>query len=160
MAMIDITPFFSLQRTIYFKYAVNLTPKKIMHVIGYLSHKTNPQINISYASRILSDREKLGSTYVGYGIAIPHGRIAGLKEPIISLISLKNPISFSGKEDQKANLFFGLLIPETKDKQQDPHVKILATLAEKLKNERYRHQLSCATNNEMLYSAAIDKIHT
>ena len=86
--------------------------------------------------------------------------IVGLKEPIISLISLKNSISFSGKENQKADLFFGLLIPEAKDKQHDPHVKILAALAEKLKNEHYRNHLKSATNNEMLYSAAIDTINT
>jgi len=156
--MIDINPFFSKERTIYFKYAVNLTPRKIMYMIGHLAHKTHPNINISYSSRILSDREKLGSTYIGYDIAIPHGRIRGLKQPIISLISLKNPILFSEKDSQKASLFFGLLIPEANNKEHDPHVAILAALAEKLKNEQYRNHLKNANSNEMLYRAAISKI--
>jgi PTS system nitrogen regulatory IIA component len=155
--MIDITPFFSLKRTMYFKYAINLTPKKIMYMISYLANKTNSMINISYTSRILSDREKLGSTYIGHGIAIPHGRINGLEEPMISLISSKNPILFSEKNQQLTTLFFGLLIPEKEDKQDDPHVKILAALAEKLKNENYRNRLKNATSHEMLYLAAIDK---
>jgi nitrogen PTS system EIIA component len=158
--MIDITPFFSKTRSLYFKYAVNLTPRKIMYMVSYLSHKTNPTINISHASRILSEREKLGSTYVGYGIAIPHGRIEGLEEPVISVISLKNSILYSTKTQKKAHLFFGLLIPAIKDKQHDSHVEILAALAEHLKDETYRNRLESATSNEMLYLAATDKITT
>jgi PTS system nitrogen regulatory IIA component len=156
--MINISPFFSKKRTVYFEYAVNLNIKKIIYMISHLANKTHPDANIPYISRILSEREKLGSTYIGHGIAIPHGRVAGLKEPIISLISLKNPILCSEKNSHKAKLFFGLLIPETEDKKNDPHVTILAALAEKLKNEQYRNQLKNATSNEMLYQAAISDI--
>lgn len=130
-----------------------------MYMISYLSHKTNPSVNISYASRILAEREKLGSTYVDYGIAIPHGRIEGLEEPLISVISLKNPMPYSAKDHQKVHLFFGLLIPAVNDKQHDPHVEILAALAEKLKDENYRNALANATNNETLYLAATGKIN-
>jgi len=158
--MINISPFFSKERTIYFEYAVNLNMKKIIYMISHLAHKTHPDVNISYISRILAEREKLGSTYIGHGIAIPHGRIIGLKEPIISLVALKNPVLFSEKNSHEVQLFFGLLIPETKDKKNDPHVAILAALAEKLKNEQYRNHLKNATNNDMLYQAAISDVNT
>ena len=156
--MINITPFFSKKRTIYFEYAVNLNMKKIIYMISHLAHKTHPDINLSYASRILAEREKLGSTYIGHGIAIPHGRVTGLTEPIISLISLKNPILFSAKNSHEVQLFFGLLVPETKDKTNNPHVTTLAVLAEKLKNKQYRDHLKNATSNEMLYQAAISEM--
>ena len=156
--MINIIPFFSKQRTIYFEHAVNLNMKKVIYILAHMVHQTDSNVSISYITRILAEREKLGSTYIGHGIAIPHGRILGLKQPTISLIASKNPILYSKKNSDQAQLFFGLLIPETSDKKNDPHVAILAALVEKLKNKSYRDHLKRATSNQMLYQAAIEEV--
>jgi PTS system nitrogen regulatory IIA component len=158
--MIDVRPFFSEKRTLYLKYATNLSTKKIIYLVSYLAHRTEPNINTSYSSRILANREKLGSTYIGYGVAIPHGRLKGLQQPVISLIGLKKPILYSSKDADLSHLFFGLLIPEIKDgeAQSDTHVTTLAALAAQLKRSDYRNKLIKADSNQMLYEAAIDII--
>src|SRR5215208_1524383 len=60
----------------------------------------------------LFDREKLGSTALGQGVAIPHGRIKGLKEALGAFARLAQPIAFDGPDGKPVNLVFILLVPE------------------------------------------------
>ncbi|HZP91968.1 MAG TPA: PTS sugar transporter subunit IIA [Burkholderiales bacterium] len=86
-------------------------------------------------------RERLGSTGLGHGIAIPHGRIKGLKEAVGAFIRLKTPIPFEAPDGNPVNLIFVLLVPE---KATDLHLQILSELAQMFSERDMRSALGQA----------------
>lgn len=99
----------------------------------------------------LLDREKLGSTAIGHGVALPHCRLANLEEPIAALIQLVQPIDFDANDNQPVDLFFGLLMPEDAEEQ---YLEIVAKVAEKFSQKTFRNKLRAATTSTELYQAA------
>ena len=87
-------------------------------------------------------REKLGSTGLGQGIAIPHGRIKGLKEALGAIVRMKQPIPFDSPDGQPVNLIFVLLVP---DRATDLHLQILSELAQMFSDKPFREQLLAGT---------------
>ncbi len=87
-------------------------------------------------------RERLGSTGLGHGVAIPHGRIAGLKEAAGAFIRTQTPIPFEAPDGNPVNLIFVLLVPE---KATDQHLQILSELAQMFSDKSIRSTLSEAT---------------
>ena len=85
-------------------------------------------------------RERLGSTGLGHGVAIPHGRIAKLHAPVGAFLRLKEAIPFEAPDAQPVKLLFFLLVPE---KAANTHLKILASLAELFSDAARRDQLTC-----------------
>ena len=83
-------------------------------------------------------RERLGSTGLGHGVAIPHGRIKGLKAPMAALIQLSNPIGFDAPDEQPVNLLIFLLVPEAATQR---HLEILSEIAELLSDRELRERL-------------------
>lgn len=75
----------------------------------------------------LLSREKLGSTGLGKGVALPHGRLASLQEPLCALIKLSEPIDFDATDGQPVDLVFSLLVPEDSTEE---HLQVLSTIAE------------------------------
>ncbi|HIG36829.1 MAG TPA: PTS IIA-like nitrogen regulatory protein PtsN, partial [Oceanospirillaceae bacterium] len=100
----------------------------------------------------LINREKLGSTGFGDGIAIPHCRLASCNQVTGALIRLANPIDFDAIDQQSVDLLFVLLVPL---EATDEHLQILATLAGKFGQAEFRDQLRNATNAEAMYQIAI-----
>lgn len=86
----------------------------------------------------LFSREKLGSTALGYGIAIPHGRIKGLKETACAFFRLKEPIDFDAPDNLPVDLVFILLAPAA---ATDLHLQILGELAQMLSDQAFREKL-------------------
>ena len=82
----------------------------------------------------LCQRERLGSTGLGFGVAIPHGRSAGQQDITGAIIRLKKPIDFDAPDQEKVDVFFALAIP---DECSDSHLKLLANLAEFFKNKEH-----------------------
>ena len=74
----------------------------------------------------LTARERLGCTGLGHGVAIPHGRVDFVTQPIGAAITLKEPIDFDAPDGKPVDIVIGLLIPEA---EVDGHLKILASLA-------------------------------
>src|SRR5262245_60103446 len=72
-------------------------------------------------------RERMGSTGLGQGIAIPHGRVRGLREAIGAFLRLRTPVAFDAPDEMPVNLVFVLLVPE---RATDVHLQILSELAE------------------------------
>jgi len=93
-------------------------------------------------------REKLGSTGLGQGIAIPHGRIKGLKEAVGAMIRMRNPIPFDAPDGQPASLIFVLLVPE---RATDLHLQILSELAQMFSDKTFRDQLLAATSADAMH---------
>jgi len=93
-------------------------------------------------------REKLGSTGLGQGIAIPHGRIKGLREAVCAFLRLKNPISFDAPDGKPVSLLFILLVPE---QATDLHLQILGELAQMFSDKTFRERLMAAADNAQLH---------
>jgi PTS system nitrogen regulatory IIA component len=96
----------------------------------------------------LFERERLGSTALGYGIAIPHGRIKGLKDACGALYRLKTPLEFDAPDNQPVKLCFVLMVPKDADER---HLQILGELAQLFGDEAMRAKmLDAATPGELI----------
>ena len=96
----------------------------------------------------LFSRERLGSTGLGHGVAIPHGRIKGLKAPLAAVFQLATPIGFDAPDDLAVNLLIFLLVPEAATQR---HLEILSEIAELLSDAALREQLTGTTDSAQLY---------
>lgn len=96
----------------------------------------------------LEERERLGSTGFGRGVAIPHARIAGLKRPVAALLKLRQPVDFTAADGLPVNLVFGLLSPENSGAT---HLHALAAISRLLRDERVHEALSEAPDGEALF---------
>src|SRR3989339_1582739 len=83
-------------------------------------------------------REKLGSTGLGQGVAIPHGRVKNLRDGIAAFVKTHHPIPFDSPDGQPVNLIFVLLVPE---RATDIHLQLLAELAQMFSDKTFREQL-------------------
>ncbi|MBB1074626.1 PTS sugar transporter subunit IIA [Rhodoferax sp. 4810] len=86
----------------------------------------------------LFSRERLGSTGLGHGVAIPHGRIKGLKSPMAAVFQLAHPIGFEAPDEQAVGLMIFLLVPEAATQK---HLEILSEIAEMLSDAALRDKL-------------------
>ena len=102
----------------------------------------------------LIEREKLGSTAIGYGVAIPHARIEGIHKPIGALLQLHQPIHFDAPDEESVDLLFGLIMPMECTEDQ---LRVLANLAEFFSNAALRDALRTAQDHQTLYHIAVDK---
>ena len=93
-------------------------------------------------------RERLGSTGLGHGVAIPHGRIKGLKSPMAAVFKLASPIGFDAPDEQPVNLLIFLLVPETATQK---HLEILSEIAEMLSDAALRENIKCSASQESLH---------
>jgi PTS system nitrogen regulatory IIA component len=97
----------------------------------------------------LIERERLGSTGMGQGIAIPHGRIAGLPKIVGLFARLETPIAYDAVDDQPVDLVFLLLAPEGAGAD---HLKALARVSRLLRNKQTCERLRAASKPEVLYA--------
>lgn len=88
-------------------------------------------------------RERLGSTGLGHGVAIPHGRISGLKTAAGAFLRTRTPIAFESPDGNPVNLIFVLLVPE---KATDQHLQILSELAQMFSDRNIRTTLGNAAD--------------
>lgn len=100
-----------------------------------LIFENNCGIARSTVSENLFARERLGSTGLGHGIAVPHGRIKGLKAPLAAFLRLAEPIPFESPDAQPVNLLIFLLIPNHVTQQ---HLEILSEIAEMFSDDAFR----------------------
>ncbi|MGE5844499.1 MAG: PTS sugar transporter subunit IIA [Syntrophaceae bacterium] len=103
---------------------------------------------------VLLEREKLGSTGIGDGIAIPHGKLKGLDSLVISFGRSREGIDFDSIDGRPAHIFFLLMAPESSTGQ---HLKALAKISRMLKDPEFRNDLLSAKNAEELYRKIADK---
>ncbi|MBI2751109.1 MAG: PTS sugar transporter subunit IIA [Burkholderiales bacterium] len=97
----------------------------------------------------LFSRERLGSTGLGHGVAIPHGRIKGLKSPMAAVFQLAQPIGFDAPDDQVVGLLIFLLVPEAATQK---HLEILSEIAELLSDADLREKLKACTDAGQLHA--------
>jgi nitrogen PTS system EIIA component len=108
-----------------------------------------PVLDTDHLFTALLSREKLGSTGIGKGIAIPHCRIKHCAETTIGmLVTLKAPVDFMAIDNQKVDILFALLAPENANAA---HLEILSMLAQKFSQESFVASLRHATSHDALY---------
>ncbi|KPK33854.1 MAG: PTS sugar transporter subunit IIA [Betaproteobacteria bacterium SG8_40] len=124
---------------------LDVTSKKRVFEHAGLLFENTLGISRSTIFDALLARERLGSTGLGHGVAIPHGRIAGLKEAAGAFIRTQTPIPFEAPDGNPVNLIFVLLVPE---KATDQHLQILSELAQMFSDRSIRASLNDATGVE------------
>ncbi len=115
------------------------------------------KLDSSVAMEILQQREKLGSTGIGDGVAIPHGKIPVLEDLVVAFGRSKEGISFDAIDGKPVHLFFLLLAPENSAGQ---HLKALAKISKMLKVVDFRNKLMDAKSSEDLYKIIISQDQT
>ena len=121
--------------------AESTSKKRMFERVGLL-FENNLQIGRSQVFDSLFAREKLGSTGLGHCVAIPHGRIAKLRDATAAFVKTAHPIPFDAPDSQPVNLIFVLLVPE---RANDLHLQILGELAQMFSDTPFRNRLlDCA----------------
>lgn len=114
--------------------------------------KGNPSLDKDSLVKVLLERESLGSTAIGDGVAIPHGKYPGISTPIISFGRSRKGLDFESMDGQPVFLFFLLVAPED---SASIHLKALARIAKMLKDSNFRKVLIEATTKKELYKIII-----
>lgn len=97
----------------------------------------------------LASREKLGSTGLGHGVAIPHGRVAGITRSVGAFIRLKHPVDYDTHDGQPVDLVFGLLVPQHATGE---HLQHLAAIAEKFSDDDFCAAVHAAKDETALHA--------
>ena len=103
--------------------------------------------------QLLTDREKLGSTSMGHGVALPHARTSLTKHAIGVFLKLDSGIDFDSPDNQKTDLIFALMVPEH---YTDEHLKILAYLATLFNNANFCKEIRDCADEQDIYDHIIN----
>jgi PTS system nitrogen regulatory IIA component len=114
--------------------------------------KLHPSVDKNALVKVLLERERLGSTGIGDGVAIPHGKFHAINHPVISFGRSRKGLDFESVDGEPAYLFFLLVAPEN---SASVHLKALAKIAKILKNSSFRKTLMEAQGKKDLYQAII-----
>lgn len=136
------------------KCNINVQSKKrALEALSELVAQGHNQLDPDDIFDSLISRERLGATGVGYGIAIPHGRIKNCQEITGAFIQLDNGIDFDAIDNQPVDMLFALIVPE---ESTDEHLKILALLASMFNDESFRGKLRESKSEEKIYQLLIE----
>ncbi len=105
-------------------------------------------------SKVLLDRERLGSTGIGQGIGIPHGKINELQNPVLGFGLSRKGVDFESIDGKPTHIFFLIITPEN---ATGLHLKLLARISRILKNEPFRERLLNATDPNEIYNSIEDE---
>lgn len=101
----------------------------------------------------LVSRERLGSTAIGCGVAIPHARLEVLQRIRAAFVRLSEPVDFDAADGKPVHILFGLLVP---DGDEENHLRLLSTIARMLASDEFRARLDTAEDPDELYDLLID----
>lgn len=121
--------------------------KRVFERVGLL-FENNQQISRSTVFDSLFAREKLGTTGLGLGVAIPHGRIAKLRDATAAFVRTSHPIPFDAPDGQPVDSIFVLLVP---DRATDLHLQILGELAQIFSDPAFRPQLDACQDTAAIH---------
>ena len=127
---------------------LDVTSKKRMFEQAGLLFENNQGIGRSLVFDSLFARERLGSTGLGRGVAIPHGRIKGLKDAVGAFVRLASPVPFDAPDGNPVNLAFFLLVPE---QATERHLQTLSELAQLFSDRGLRERLATEKDPSSLH---------
>lgn len=126
--------------------------KKLLEQLASMVAESIDEASADDIYERLLGRERMGSTGIGEGIAIPHCRLLQCEQAMGVLLHLQTPIDYDAIDGEPIDLVFALLVPE---EATDDHLQILATLATNFSQESYRSSLRNSPNSNQLYLRAI-----
>lgn len=122
------------------------TKSRLFDATGELFERTSGLARAAVTAS-LAARERLGSTGLGQGIAIPHGRIKGLAKATGAFVRLRTPIAFDSPDGRPVAQVFVLLVPE---QATEAHLQLLSELAQMFSERRFRDKLASASDTAEL----------
>ena len=147
----NIQALVSLDRT---ECAVQCNSKKrILEIISDIAAQTNPEVEKEAVLSALLGREKVGSTGIGNGIALPHGRLPELTKVTAVVVTTTPAVNFDAIDDKPVDIFFAILVPEN---QTEGHLQTLATIAGKLSQKEIIKAIRGAETKEEVIAALCD----
>ncbi|WP_028009395.1 PTS sugar transporter subunit IIA [Solimonas flava] len=127
--------------------------KKALEELSQLLARGAEGVSAADILASLSAREKLGSTGLGHGVAIPHGRIAGVSDSVGAFMRLKHPLDYEAHDGHPVDLIFGLLVPQG---ATEAHLKHLAAIAEMFSDESFCKKAREAADDRALFQLIAD----
>lgn len=127
--------------------------KRILEYIAELAQQQLPNISEYSILEALLSREKLGSTGIGGGIAIPHGKLDGLASPVLVFVVCKEPIPFDAIDNQGVDVFCAILIPK---EQCQTHLATLSGIAKLLSQRELTKKIRHVDSDHHLYQLLLE----
>lgn len=122
--------------------------KRALENLSEIISSTEDTISSTDVFESLLARERLGGTGVGYGVAIPHGRLKDNGHTLGAFIQLQNGVDYDAADQQPVDLLFALLVPK---ESTDEHLQVLAQLAKMFSEEEFRSKLREAKSSEQIH---------
>jgi len=130
------------------------TKKEVLVELSDVFLRGNVDIDRDSVIEVLMEREKLGSTGIGDGIAIPHGKLMGLEDLVVSFGRSSMGVDFDSLDGGPVHIFFLLMAPENSAGQ---HLKALAKISRMLKDVSFRESLTTAESSKEIYNLIVEK---
>jgi PTS system nitrogen regulatory IIA component len=122
--------------------------KRVLEQLGLRLAESVPELTQDLVFDALLERERLGSTGLGKGIALPHARMAQVDRAMGAFITLNEGIDFDAIDGEPVDLAFAMLVPQ---EATDEHLQLLSTLARMFSDELFCTDLRQAENNQHLF---------
>lgn len=130
------------------------TKREVLYELSGPVAASLPEEDADAIVEVLLEREKLGSTGIGEGVAIPHGKLQGLDRLVVSFGRSFDGVDFDALDGKPVSIFFLLLVP---DNSAGRHLKVLAKISRMLKDSDFRKDLMEAGSRERLFSLIAEK---
>ncbi len=122
--------------------------KRVLEHVSEMLATGTGQLGWTEIFNSLVNREKLGSTGLGKGVALPHGRMPTLQRPVCAFLKLDKPVDFDASDGQPVDLVFALLVPEDSTEE---HLQVLSTVAEMFSNPAFCAGIRECSSDECLF---------
>lgn len=126
--------------------------KRVLEMLSELVSKGEPELNQTEVFTSLIERERLGCTGLGHGVAIPHGRLKGLNHAVCAFMKLNQGVDYDTADKKAVDMICALLVPEQSTSE---HLEILATLAEMFSDPAFCARLHAAKTGDELYQLLV-----
>lgn len=127
--------------------------KRALELVSKLMAETNPDLSANDVFDSLINRERLGSTGMGGGVAIPHGRLSGLDTAVAAMVKLEQGVDFDAPDREPVDIICSLIVPE---ECTDEHLKLLASIAEMFSNHEARDAIRQSQSGQQLFDLITD----
>lgn len=121
--------------------------KRLLEVLAELLSSDQPSLDPETVFEHLLERERLGSTGLGHGIALPHARMKDVTEALGAFVQLQEGVSFDAIDDKPVDLAFALLVPESANEM---HLQLLSQLASMFSGDQLRQELRDAASADQI----------
>lgn len=148
----EVSDIVSLERT--FIDVEGTSKKRVLENAAGLIAQQSPEFTANELFDSLISRERLGSTAIGKGVAIPHCRAKHCTKSVGALLKLQEAVDFDAQDHEPVDLMFVLLVPE---EATEEHLQLLSQIAQRFSDENIRDSLRSANNKENLFEQFLAK---